>query len=110
MLPPRLEAIVKAIAEAYHVPDVMPAAIALAIVSAAMGKGLRIASGPGRKTMGNLFFLISAGSGTGKSTVLRVLREPLVQRQLKLPTPRGSNRGLETLSPRSPGGREGRSV
>lgn len=37
MLPPRLEAIVKAIAEAYHVPDVMPAAIALAIVSAAMG-------------------------------------------------------------------------
>lgn len=77
MLPPRLEAIVKAIAEAYHVPDVMPAAIALAIVSAAMGKGLRIASGPGRKTMGNLFFLISAGSGTGKSTVLRILRAPL---------------------------------
>ncbi len=77
MLPPRLEAMVKAIAEAYHVPDVMPAAIALAIVSAAIGKGLRIASGPGRKTMGNLFFLISAGSGTGKSTVLRVLREPL---------------------------------
>jgi hypothetical protein len=77
MLPPRMEAIVKAIAAAHRVPDVMPASIALAIVSAAMGKGLRIASATGRTTMGNLFFLISAGSGTGKSTVLRILREPL---------------------------------
>lgn len=59
MLPPRLEAMVKSVAEVYHVPEVMPAAVALAIVSAAMGKGLRIASGPGRKTMGDLFFLIS---------------------------------------------------
>lgn len=77
MLPPRLEAMVKSVAEVYHVPEVMPGAVALAIVSAAMGKGLRIASGPGRKTMGNLFILISGASGTGKSTVLRALRDPL---------------------------------
>ena len=83
MLPPRLEAIVKAIAAAHRVPDVMPASIALAIVSAAMGKGLRIASATGRTTMGNLFFLISAGSGTGKSTVLRI---PVSYTHLTLPT------------------------
>lgn len=75
MLAPRLAAMVKSVAEVYQVPEVMPAAVALAVVSAAMGKGLRIASGPGRNT--NLFFLISAGSGNGKSTVLRAFRDPL---------------------------------
>lgn len=85
MLPPRLEAMVRAIAEVFRVPDVMPAAIALTIVSAAIGKGLRIASGKGRKTMANLFSLTSADSGTSKTTVLRELREPLdiLQAQLK---------------------------
>lgn len=68
---------VKSIAEVFRVPDVMPAVIALTIVSAATGKGLRMASGKGRKTMANLYTLISADSGTGKSSVLRVLREPL---------------------------------
>jgi len=76
-LPPPLRAMVRSIADVYHLPEVMPTAIALAMVSAALGKGLQIASAQGRTTMGNLYFLISAGSGTGKSTILRILREPL---------------------------------
>ncbi len=77
MLPERLQTMVRDVARVFRVPDVMPAVIALTMVSAAIGKGLRIASGSGRKTMANLFSLVSADSGTGKTTVLRVLREPL---------------------------------
>lgn len=77
MLPERLQAMVKSVAGVFRVPDVMPAVIALTMVAAAIGKGLRIASGRDRKTMANLFTLISAESGTGKSSVLCVLRRPL---------------------------------
>lgn len=77
MLPPQLQAMVKSVAHVYHVPDVMPAMIALSMVSAMVGKGLRIVSAQGRRTMGNLYFLGSAASGTGKSTILRIMREPL---------------------------------
>jgi hypothetical protein len=77
MLPPALRAMVQSVAEVYHVPEVMPTVIALSMVSAALGKGLQIPSGRGRKTMGNLFVLVSADSGTGKSSVLRIMREPL---------------------------------
>lgn len=77
MLPERLQTMVKSVARVYRVPDVMPVVIALTIVSATIGKGLRIASGRGRKTMANLYSLVSAESGTGKSSVLSVLRKPL---------------------------------
>jgi hypothetical protein len=77
MLPERLQAMVKSVAVVFRVPDVMPAVIALTMISATIGKGLRIASGKGRKIMANLYSLVSADSGTGKTTVLRVLREPL---------------------------------
>ena len=76
-LPDHIAAMVRSVATVYGVPEVMPAVCALAMLSAALGKGLRIASGRGRQTMGNIFVLISADSGTGKSSVLRILREPL---------------------------------
>lgn len=96
MLPERLQSMVKSVAGVFRVPDVMPAGIALTIVSAAIGKGLRIASGGGRKTMANLYSLVSADSGTGKTTVLRVLREPLdiLQAHLK---EFGRQKGLHRL-------------
>lgn len=96
MLPERLEAMVRAVAGVYRVPDVMPAVIALTMVSAAIGKGLRISSGKGRKTMANLFSLVSADSGTGKTTVLRVLREPLDIMQTHLKE-FGRQKGLNRL-------------
>jgi Protein of unknown function (DUF3987) len=77
MLPPPLRAMVLAIHAVHGVPEVMPAAIALAMISAAIRKGLRIASGKGRHTMANLYALISAESGTCKSTSLGILIEPL---------------------------------
>lgn len=86
MLPPPLRAMVLAINAVYGVPEVMPAAIALAMIAAAMRKGLRIASGKGRHTMGNLYVLISAESGTCKSTSLGVLLEPLQKIQENEPS------------------------
>jgi hypothetical protein len=96
MLPERLQTMVKAIAVVFRVPDVMPAVIVLTMISATIGKGLRIASGRGRKTMANLFSLVSADSGTGKTSVLRVLREPLdiLQAHLKM---FGRQNGLHRL-------------
>lgn len=47
MLPPPLRAMVLAMNAVHGVPEVMPAAIALAMISAAIRDGLRIASGKG---------------------------------------------------------------
>jgi hypothetical protein len=84
-LPPTIAAMVQAIAAVHGVPAVMPAAIALSMIAAAIGKGLLIASGKGRRTMGNLYFLVSAESGTCKSTSLGILLEPFetIQANLK---------------------------
>lgn len=76
-LPPVLREMVCSVADGHGLPVVMPAAIALAMVSAALGKGLRIASGRGRKTMGNLFVLLSAASGSGKSVAMGKLPRSL---------------------------------
>lgn len=86
MLPPPLRAMVLAINAVHGVPEVMPAAIALAMISAAIRNGLRIASGKGRHTMGNLYFLISAESGTCKSTLLGIFLEPLQKIQESEPS------------------------
>ena len=75
-LPPTIAAMVLAISAVHGVPAVMPAAIALSMIAAAIGKGLLIASGKGRRTMGNLYFLVSAESGTCKSTSLGIFLEP----------------------------------
>lgn len=77
LLPPPIAALVLAIAAVHGVPAVMPAAIALSMIAAAIGKGLLIASGKGRRTMGNLYFFVSAESGTNKSTALGIFLEPL---------------------------------
>ena len=80
-LPAPLAAMVRSVATVHGVPEVMPAVCALSTVSAALGKGLRIWSGRGRRTLGNLYCLVSADSGAGKSSVLRIMLEPLVINQ-----------------------------
>lgn len=77
LLPPPIAALVLAIAAVHGVPAVLPGAIALSMIAAAIGKGLLIASGKGRRTMGNLYILASAESGTNKSTSLGIFLEPI---------------------------------
>lgn len=76
-LPPVLKNVVEETAASLGLPLVMPAAAALSVISASLGKGLRIRSGGRRYTYGNLFMLVSAESGVGKSSVLREMLEPL---------------------------------
>ena len=76
-LPDPILSMVRWVADVHGVPEVVPAAIALSMVSAAMGKGLKIKSGGVRLTMGNLFFLVSCFSGVGKSVVQSIMLEPL---------------------------------
>jgi len=86
MLPPPLEAMVLAINAVHGVPAVLPASIALAVISAAIRNGLRIASGKGRYTMANLYVLVSAESGTCKSTSFGILLEALQKIQESEPS------------------------
>ena len=109
-LPPPIAALVLAIAAVHGVPAVMPAAIALSMIAAAIGKGLLIASGKGRRTMGNLYFLVSAESGTNKSTSLGIFLEPLKALEADLKNFAGSH-GSTPPNPTHPteddGGSEG---
>jgi Protein of unknown function (DUF3987) len=77
VLPGPVAALVQAIVDVHGVPAAMSATIALSMLSASIGKGLLIMGAKGRRTMGNLFVLISAPTGVGKSTAINILRQPL---------------------------------
>lgn len=76
VLPGPVAALVQAIVDVHGVPAAMSATIALSMLSASIGKGLLILGAKGRRTMGNLYVLLSAPTGVGKSTVINILREP----------------------------------
>lgn len=77
VLPGPVAALVQAIVDVHGVPAAMSATIALSMLSASIGKGLLLSGAKGRQTMGNLFVLISAPTGAGKSTVINILRQPM---------------------------------
>ncbi len=80
-LPPTMALLVSAVARCERVPVALPGVCALGVVSAALGAGLEVASGPNRATRGNLFLLASAESGSGKSETFRLVAAPLVEHQ-----------------------------
>lgn len=80
-LPPTMALLVSAVARCERVPLALPGVCALGVVSAALGAGLEVASGPNRATRGNLFLLASAESGSGKSETFRLVAAPLVEHQ-----------------------------
>ena len=70
-LPGPAAEMVREVCRVMRVPESLPGCCALGILSAAVGKGLRVTSGPNRTTPGNLFVLAGAKSGTGKSETFR---------------------------------------
>lgn len=80
-LPPAMALLVSAVARCERVPLALPGVCALGVVSAALGAGLEVASGPSRATRGNLFLLASAESGSGKSETFRLVAAPLLEHQ-----------------------------
>lgn len=78
-LPPDMARIVHAVALSLRVPDSLPGLMVLALTSASIGKGLVLDWRPGKSpTPANLFVMLSAESGTGKSECYKIIASPLL--------------------------------
>jgi hypothetical protein len=69
------------IAQALKIPYALPALAALGTISASLGKGLEIQSGPDLVARGNLFIIAAAKSGTGKTIGTRHMLAPFLEFQ-----------------------------
>jgi hypothetical protein len=76
-LPPILSCMAEATAESTNVHINLPSVASISVVSASIGKGVYVQSGPDQRSRGNLFIFASAASGTGKSEGTRPLMIPL---------------------------------
>ena len=83
-LPPAMAGLIFATSRCAHVPLALPGVCALGVVSAAIGAGLEVISGPDRVTSANLFLLASGESGSGKSESCRPIIAPLIEHQAAL--------------------------
>ncbi len=75
-LPPAARAMAEAIARTERTPETLAGCCVLGILSASIGAGLQVKSGPDRFTRGNLYILASAESGSGKSETFRHAAKP----------------------------------
>ena len=75
-LPPAAAMIAAAIARTERTPEALAGCCTLGILSAAIGAGLQVQSGPDRATRGNVYLLASAESGSGKSETFRHAARP----------------------------------
>ena len=75
-LPPVVRELAEAIARAERTPETLAGCCGLGFLSASIGAGLQIASGPSRLTRGNLYIMPSAESGSGKSETFRHAAQP----------------------------------
>jgi replicative DNA helicase len=76
-LPPHAADMTRAICATERVPETLAGCCVLGILSASIGAGIEVQSGPSRVTRGNLFILASADSGSGKSETFRHAVKPL---------------------------------
>ena len=94
-LPPAARAMAEAIARTERTPETLAGCCVLGFLSASIGAGLQVTSGPNRVTRGNLYLMPSAESGSGKSETFRHAAKPffayereLIERWLKETQPR----------------------
>ena len=78
LLPPVLGDIVKEVARVTQTPEAMAGPLVLGIVSASIGKGLSIRGHAGRITPSNIYVLLGAKSGTGKSECSERIFKPFI--------------------------------
>jgi len=76
-LPGPMREITEAVARQEGIPPAIAACCALGVVSAAVGKRLRMPSLPEKTCSGNLYILCAAPSGSNKSETCRVIAKPL---------------------------------
>jgi len=75
--PPAMADMARAIAHTERTPETLAGCCILGIVSASIGAGLQVRSGPDRVTRGNLFLLASGDSGSGKGETFKHVARPL---------------------------------
>ncbi len=83
-LPPAMALLAAGVARTARVPDRLTGPCVLGLVSAAIGAGLEVQSDTQRTTRGNLFLLVSAETGTGKSRTFEIIAAPLLDYQERL--------------------------
>ena len=78
-LPPNIALMVRAVSTTQRVPDSLPGVMALALVAACCGKGLVLDWRPGKSpTPANIFAVVSALSGSGKTECSKLLAKPFL--------------------------------
>ena len=77
-LPPAARDMAEAIARTERTPETLAGCCVLGILSASIGAGLQVTSGPNRVTRGNLYIMPSAESGSGKSETFRHAARPFL--------------------------------
>jgi hypothetical protein len=77
-LPSPYREIAEETARITQTPIVLAACCMLGLLSSAIGRGLKVESGPGRTTYGNLFLLLTAESGSGKSVIYGQIFAPFL--------------------------------
>lgn len=82
-LPPRMRAIVLEAAKQSRTPHSMSVVVALATISAAIGRSVMVKSGGSRRTTANLYCHSIARSGTGKTTTFDLVIKPLREAETK---------------------------
>jgi hypothetical protein len=92
-LPPAMRGFVLDVSRVHRTPPDLPACYALGIVSASMGKGLRMRTEPDRTTSGNLYLIVGALSGAGKSSVFESVMAPLRAYENQLADKWGEDQG-----------------
>ena len=78
LLPKVLGDLVKEVARVTQTPEAMAGPLTLGNVSASIGKGLVIKGHAGRITPPNLYILLGAKSGTGKSECAKIIFKPFI--------------------------------
>ncbi len=78
-LPPLLRQVVGEGSLAAPAPESLVAAVALGVISASLGGGLKAVSSRGRATGANLYILAFAESGTGKSSAFNIVGRPYLK-------------------------------
>lgn len=83
-LPPAIADMARAIANTQRTPESLAGSCTLGILSASVGAGLLVESGPQRTTRANIFLVASAESGSGKSETFRHAAGPFHQSEASL--------------------------
>ena len=83
-LPPTAAFIVTEVARVERNPPILAACAALATLSASIGSGLEVVTGPNRTARGNLYILGTAPSGAGKSRAFDLICKPFLDAQREL--------------------------